>query len=222
MNPKLFNIISILIILTNGFGAEAQEIKPVSGIVTTFKQFPLNKVRVFSLKSGVIAYTDSAGQFVIQSSEKDVLTVSASGFSGKKVRVGKQNRYSIDLSYKDSETSFNDAINNGHITETALRKAINSKQLKKVKDYSVYSSIYELIENEIYDVSVKGTGVYNKKIRSFDSTPQVLFVVDDKIVSDISYVNPTYVKTIEFIDDVGATMYGVQGANGVIKITLKK
>lgn len=46
-------------------------------------------------------------------------------------------------------------------------------------------------------------------------------MVDNKIVSDISFVNPTYVKTIEFIDDVGATMYGLSGANGVLKITLK-
>ena len=51
--------------------------------------------------------------------------------------------------------------------------------------------------------------------------PQVLYVVNEKIVPDISYINPTYVKSIEFIDDVGATLYGVQGGNGVLKITLK-
>ncbi|MBK7134606.1 MAG: hypothetical protein IPH69_17855 [Bacteroidales bacterium] len=32
--------------------------------------------------------------------------------------------------------------------------------------------------------------------------------VDEKITSDISYVNPTYVKSIEFVDDVSATMHG--------------
>ena len=47
------------------------------------------------------------------------------------------------------------------------------------------------------------------------------FVVDDKIVSDISYIDTEYVKSIELIDDVGTTMYGAMGANGVLKITLK-
>jgi len=49
----------------------------------------------------------------------------------------------------------------------------------------------------------------------------VLLVVDEKIVRDISYVNPNYVKSIEFVEDVGATMYGSMAANGVLKITLK-
>lgn len=221
MKSTLFIIISILILLTNVFEAEAQEIKPVSGIVTTFHQVPLNKVKVSALKSGEIAYTDSFGRFTIQSYKKDVLTVTASGFDDRKIRVGKQNNYTIDLILIDNETSYNDAVNNGHITETAIKEAINSNQLKNGKDYSKYNSIYELIGSEIYDVSVKGTSVYNKAVRSFDSNPQVLYVVDEKIVTDISYVIPTYVKTIEFIDDVGAVMYGSKGANGVIKIGLK-
>jgi len=221
MKSKLFYIISILIIFIIEFEASAQEIKSVSGIVTTFKQIPLKKVKVIALKSREIAFTDSVGWFVVQSFKKDVLTVSASGFREKKIRLGKQNRYTIDLFFVDNVTNFNDAINNGHISEATLKQAINSNQLRNGKNYSKYNSIYELIGSEIYDVSVKGTSVYNKAVRSFDSNPQVLYVVDDKIVSDISYVNPTYVKTIEFIDDVGAVMYGSKGANGVIKIGLK-
>ncbi|MFA5819504.1 MAG: hypothetical protein WC854_09520 [Bacteroidales bacterium] len=181
----------------------------------------MKKVKVIALKSREIAFTDSVGWFVVQSFKKDVLTVSASGFREKKIRLGKQNRYTIDLFFVDNVTNFNDAINNGHISEATLKQAINSNQLRNGKNYSKYNSIYELIGSEIYDVSVKGTSVYNKAVRSFDSNPQVLYVVDDKIVSDISYVNPTYVKTIEFIDDVGAVMYGSKGANGVIKIGLK-
>jgi uncharacterized protein with ATP-grasp and redox domains len=129
--------------------------------------------------------------------------------------------YSIDLLYKDNTANYNKAVNNGHITEDALRKAIFDEQSGNKRDYSVYTTIYELIENEIYNVTVRGTTIYNKKIRSFDQTPQVLYVVDNKIVPDISFVSPTYVESIEFIDDVGATIYGVSGANGVIRITLK-
>ena len=51
--------------------------------------------------------------------------------------------------------------------------------------------------------------------------PQVLLVVDDKIVSDISFIDTEYIRSIEFIDDVGTTLYGSMGANGVLKIYLK-
>lgn len=221
MKSKLFYIISLLIIFIIGFEARAQEIKSVSGIVTSFKKIPLKKVKVNALKSGKIVFTDSIGWFVIQSFKKDVLIVSASGFKERKIRVGKQNSYTIDLPFIDNVTNFNDATNNGHISEATLQKAIQSNQLKNVKDYSKYNSIYDLIASEIYDVTVKGNVVYNKEVRSLNSNPQVLYVVDNKIVSDISFVNPTYIKAIEFIDDVGATMYGLSGANGVLKITLK-
>jgi hypothetical protein len=219
---KVKHLTAILILIFIGLlKSEAQELKSVSGIVTTFRKIPLNKVRVVAVKSREITYTDSVGRFTIQCFKNDVLTVSASGFSYKKIRIGGKIILSVDLLFKDNITNFNDAVNNGHIKEDALKTALNNDQLDKEKDYSRYLSIYELIENEFYNVSVRGTSVYNKKIRSFDLTPQVLYVVDGKIVSDISFVSPNHVKTIEFIDDVGSTLYGMQGANGVIKVTLK-
>jgi outer membrane receptor for ferrienterochelin and colicin len=42
------------------------------------------------------------------------------------------------------------------------------------------------------------------------------------IMSDISFITPINVKTIEYIDGVDASSYGSRGANGIIKITLKK
>lgn len=221
MKAKLYYIVSILLLLVFAIDLKSQDKITVNGMVTSFKHIPLNKVKVLALKSGESTYTDSVGRFSLKSSTKDILTISSSGFKKKKVKVGKQKTYIIDLNYIDNLTNFNDAVSNGHITENALRQAINSAKQKKEKDYSNYLSIYELISSEIYNVRVTGSTVYNKKVRSFNSNPQVLYVVDGKVVSDISFVLPTDVKTIEFIDDVGATMWGVQGANGVLKITLK-
>jgi len=221
MKSAIFSVFYFSLLLICGFRSEAQQIREISGLVTTFKHIPLNKVKVVDLKSGETVFTNSSGQFGIKASEKDVLTITASGFGDRKIKIGKQSFYPVDLSYKDNASNFNSAVTNGHIGENVLREAINSEQLKHAKDYSKYSTIYELIASEVYEVSVKGTSVLNKAIRSFDTNPQVLFVVDDKIVSDISYVSPVYVKSIEFIDDVGATLYGSKGANGVLKITLK-
>jgi hypothetical protein len=211
----------VFVILFSSFEAASQDNTAVSGIVSCFKQIPLNKVKVTAVKSGEITYSDSLGRFNLKCADKDELLFTASGFENRKVRVGKERTIITDLAYKDNVTNFNDAVNNGHISGDILRKSIEAFKLRNAKDYSKYNTIYELISSELYDVSVKGTSVYNKKIRSMDANPQVIYVVDEKITSDISYVNPTYVKSIEFVDDVGATLYGSKGANGVIKITLK-
>jgi hypothetical protein len=224
MKSKLISVILVQLILIYGFESKAQELdlKSVSGVVTAFSHFHLNKVEIVALKSGGVAYTDSSGLFTIKCNSKDVLTFTASGFHERKIKVGKQTIYKIDLLYVDNVSNFNNAVNNGHITAAALKQAVNANQAKKEKDYSIYSSVYELIRNEIFEVNVKNNGVFNKKIRSFNSNPQVLYVVDGKVVSDISFVSPVDVDSIEFIDDVGATLWGVQGANGVLKITLKR
>jgi len=221
MKAKLWFIVSMLLVIVSMVEAKSPDKKPVTGIVTTSHKFPLNKVKVTSLKSGEVAYTDSIGRFSLNSLDKDVLTFTALGFESRKIKVGKQKTYLVDLLYKDNVANFTDAVNDGHISEDVLRKAISLNDLKKGKDYSTYNSIFELIASEIYDVRVNGTTIYNKKIRSFNSNPQVLYIVDDKVVSDITFVMPADVAKIEFIDDVGSSMWGVQGANGVLKITLK-
>jgi hypothetical protein len=209
------------LVLVSLVEAKSQEKKPVTGIVTTSHKFPLNKVTVAASKSGEVSSTDSLGRFSLNCFEKDVLTVSASGFENRKIRVSKQKTYIIDLQYKDNVANFNDAVNGGHINEDVLRKAISLNELKTGKDYSTYNSIYELIASEVYAVRVNGTNIINKKVRSLNANPQVLYVVDGKVVSDISFVIPADVDKIEFIDDVRSSMWGVQGANGVLKITLK-
>ena len=212
----------ILIMLSSIPGESvAQDLRPVSGTVTSFKNISLNNARIASEKTGEVVLTDSMGNFSIKCLNKDILKVTASGFTDKKIKVGKESFYRIDIVYNDNVRNFNDAVSNGHVSAEVLRNAIMEKESKNIKDYSNYKSIYELIANELYEVRVDGSVILNRKVKSFDSTPEVLLVVDDKIVKDISYIIPMYVRSVEFIEDVGATMYGSMGANGVLKITLK-
>jgi len=201
--------------------AAAQDSVSITGIVTTAEKFPLNKVKIVVDKSKNVAFSDSSGLFSISCQEKDVLVFSAKGFRDKKLKPGKQINYKVDLTYIDTDAAYNNAIINGHISEAELQKVIQEKEAKNAKDYSKYNSIFELVSSEIYDVRVTGGAVYLKATRSMNSNQQVLYVVDDKITPDISYISPLYVKSIEFIDDVGASQWGSKGANGVLKIYLK-
>ena len=208
-----------LVLTTSGVGA--QDLRSVTGVVTSFKTIPLRNVTVRALKSGETVTTDSAGTFAVKCFKNDVLRVIASGFVSKKQNVKAETIYKIDLAYTDNPENFNKAVSSGHIDEKVLRDALFSAENKSDKDYSKYKSIYDAISSEIYNVRVNGNMIVNTKLKSFDRTPEVLLVVDDKIVSDISYINPVYVRSIEFIDDVSTAMYGAMGANGVLKIKLK-
>lgn len=207
-----------LIVCSNATG---QDIVTVSGMVTAFKTIPLKNVKVIATRSGQEALTDASGKYSIGCFKNDLLKLTASGFKAKSIRIRKSNVQISDLEYLGNPSSFEAAITGGHITQDVLQGAIAESLKEKARDYSKYNSIYELVASEIYNVRVRGNSIVNTKIRSFDATPQVLYVVNNKIVSDISFVIPEDVKEIEFIDDVRTTLYGMQGANGVLKITLK-
>ncbi|TFG44003.1 MAG: hypothetical protein E4H43_00975 [Bacteroidia bacterium] len=195
--------------------------RSVSVVVTSFKTIPLKNVTVTALKSGESSITDSTGLFSLKCFRNDVLKVSAYGFVERKQKLKAEMVYKIDLVYTDNVQNFNKAVSHGHIGETVLRDAVFSRENKSTRDYSKYKSIFDAISSEIYNVRVNGNTIVNTKLKSFDRTPEVLLVVDDKIVSDISYISTEYVKSIEFVDDVSTAMYGAMGANGVLKIKLK-
>ncbi len=210
-----------LIFLTVSPEIIAQNGMILNGIVTSFKTIPLNNVKVTAEKSGETVFTSSDGHFAVRTDEKDQITVSAAGFYNKKVKSVDDKILKIDMVFINKEANIQKAVEEGHIPEEVLRKALKGVIPREDKDYSLYKTIFDLISNEIYNVRVKGTSVVSLKVRSFDISPQVLYVVDNKITSDISYISPQYVRSIEFIDDVRATEYGSKGANGVLKITLK-
>jgi len=221
MKSKNSLIVIVILLIVSVAGATAQDLRSVTGIVTAFKTIPLRKVTITALKSGESVTTDSTGTFTVNCFKNDVLKVSASGFIEKKQKLKAESIYKIDLAYTDNPDNFNKAVSHGHIGETVLRDAVFSGENKNVKDYSKYKSIFDAISSEIYNVRVNGNQIVNTKLKSFDRTPEVLLVVDDKIVSDISYINTEYVRSIEFVDDVSTAMYGAMGANGVLKIKLK-
>lgn len=221
MKTKISFTIIFFILALSGITLNAQDMKTVSGVVTSFKTIPLKNVTVVSVKTGNSVVTDSTGRFSVECYNKDNLKIIASGFTDKNQKVGGESTYKIDLNYVDNIENFNAAVNAGHVSQELLREALLSEGSKNAKDYSKYHNIYDLVASEVYNLRVKGNTIVNTKIRSFDSTPEVLLVVNGKIVNDISFVATDDVKSIEFIDDVRSALYGSMGANGVLKITLK-
>ena len=222
MKQGIFYTIFITLgILTAQLGY-AQEIKTISGRVTTFGEIPLSNVRITLSKSDLETHSDSLGKFSIDCSEKDVIKFEAKGFDGKRIKVKKIKQSSIDLVYSNSESSFVHATDNHHISKEILEMAIEKYPLKGEKDYSLYDNVYTLIDNEIHTVKVSGSTVSTTKPNSFTQSQEVLYVVDGMTVTDIDFVLPVNVKTVRYVDGPAASKYGSRGANGAIEITLKK
>ena len=219
---RLLSFFLILFISLAGTRVRAQEKTVVSGVVTAFQNIPLRNVTITSKKTGETILTDSLGQFSLKYIAKDNITVLAAGFVKKKIKIKNPDPLKINLQYGRKETSFEDAVMNDHISRLNLEEAIKTSPVRGAKDFSIYTSIFELIDNEIHNVRVIGGSVLTTKITSLKMSAQVLYVIDEVEVSDISGISPLDVASIKYVDGVDATMYGMRGANGILEITLKK
>lgn len=81
--------------------------------------------------------------------------------------------------------------------------------------YASFSSIYEILRT-IPGLMVTGNSV---TVRGSHTTP--LYVVNGTTVSSIGGIDPAMVKSVEVLKGPSASVYGLQGANGVIIIHLK-
>ena len=77
-----------------------------------------------------------------------------------------------------------------------------------------------MIRQEVPGVLVTGRSIVVQQPNSFFGSTQPLFVVNGAIVPSIDYISPVEVKKIELLKGSYATKYGLEGANGVISITL--
>jgi TonB-dependent SusC/RagA subfamily outer membrane receptor len=113
-----------------------------------------------------------------------------------------------------------EAVNDGYgnTKKGNLSKPITKSDVSG-SEYSSFSSIYEVLRT-LPSVMVSGTSVTVRGVGTTGSTSP-LFVVNGITVSSISGINPSTVKSIEVLKGPAASVYGLQGANGVISIHLK-
>jgi hypothetical protein len=99
----------------------------------------------------------------------------------------------------------------------------NHKKTTKVKSKKIntYNDIYQMIRAEVNGVVVNGRSVQIQQGHSFFGSSTPLFLINGVIVNSIDDVNPLEVKSIRVLKGSEAAIYGVQGSNGVLSITLK-
>jgi len=106
--------------------------------------------------------------------------------------------------------------------------SVSGQGVEKVKDSkTTYSNIIEMLRGEP-GLVIKGNGdggtmpsMYIRGIGTNTDNFQPIFVVDGLRTDNILYIQPEQVYSITVIKDGTSSIYGMEGANGVIEIKTK-
>ena len=113
----------------------------------------------------------------------------------------------------------------GYTRKSKLTNSVSSVDMDNNLVAS-YSDIGEYLQGRVPGLTVIKSGQkYRFLIRgvsTINGTSEPLLIVDGVEVSDISYLHPRDIKSVEVLKDSSSSIYGARGAYGVILITTRR
>ncbi len=162
--------------------------------------------------------TDNKGSYKIKVSPSAVnLEVRSSQYANSEIAINGQTTINFTLNEINDEASQPLENAKGKTADQNDSTSVRSKG-KKINNYN---DIFQMIRAEVSGVIVSGRSVQIRQGHSFFGSSTPLFVLNGVIVPNIDNVNPAEVKSITVLKGSEASIYGLNGSNGVIKITLK-
>lgn len=229
----------LLVLMSLSVSMVAQETITVKGTVKDATGDPLigATVIVQGAKTGTI--TDLNGKYSIQAPSNGVLMFSYIGYTATKVNVNK--RKEINLTLMDGTKELSDVVVIGYgsskkIDLTGPVGSISSEALEK----SVITTADQALQGRMAGVQVVqnsgipggGNSIMIRGVGSINSTNEPIYVIDGVIIAPesgsimsnpLASINPSDIESMDVLKDASATaIYGAQGANGVVLITMKK
>lgn len=195
----------------------------VHGRLTVFNRYPVKNVEVKAKKAKSSITTDSMGMFDIVCYDKDVIQIKPKTFEPVTKRVNADtDTLEINLVFIDSKANRENAVGYGYISKEDLLYAVDHLEAEN-NDFCSYSTIFDLIQGKLSGVQVSNGNIYIRGgNNSFSGQSQALCVVDGTPTSNIEWISPCQVKTIDILKGSDAAIYGTRGGNGVVMITLRK
>jgi TonB-linked SusC/RagA family outer membrane protein len=175
------------------------------------------------------ASTKNDGSFEITvESPQSVLVISYVGYENREIKVGDQTDIVVKLTM--APLAMNDMVIIGYGARkksdlTGAVSSIKSADITKIGG----SNAAEALQAKAPGVAILNQGGPGAAPTVFvrglgtngDASP--LYVVDGMMVSNIAYLAPGDIASMEILKDASATaIYGSRGANGVILVTTKK
>ena len=229
MKTKLFLL--TLIFFTVFFDISAQKGNKkinITGKVTDLYNSPVPGAFIMIDGKNIERKTDSKGFFKIKvksSAQKIGVFTTFSEVKEEPINGRTTVNFNLDKIVPrqlNAGTSFSDdeVVNEGY---NVSRKRNMTNPVTKTdvsgNEYASFSSIYEILKT-IPGLTVSGNRVTVRGVNTTgSSTP--LFVVNGTPVNSVDAINPSMIKSIEVLKGPSTSVYGLQGANGVIIIRLK-
>lgn len=203
----------------------------VSGVVTDREGSLLAGVTVMAKGTSTGMVTQSDGSYTLSvPAGTEVLQFSFLGMDTREVAIG--SRTKIDVVMTPSSLGIDEVVVVGYGTLTK-RELSSSVGTVRGDDLNNRTSAFNIMQDlagkiaGVKNVSFSGKpgGASALRIRgmgSINAGSDPIYVLDGVVGIDPSIINPANVESIDVLKDAAATsMYGAQGANGVVIITTK-
>jgi len=210
-------------------GMWAQSITVTGVVMAQDEPDPVIGANVMIKGTTVGTITDFDGNFELQANVGDVLQVSFMGYKPFEVKIANAGPLNVTLVPDNVQLQEVVAIGYGVMKKSDLTGAVTSVKADQLTKTPA-AGLDQALQGRAAGVTVNsdnGTPGAAAKIRirgigSALGGNDPLYVVDGVITSDISFLAPNDIQSMEILKDASATaIYGSRGANGVILITTK-
>src|ERR1700722_3782763 len=225
-------LVGVLLLIGEGLLAQTTE---VTGKITdpTGAPIPNATIRIKSAKGMAGTSADAQGAFTIKVKPGAELIISAVGFEAKEVKVGASATIMVQMN-NDSK-SLSEVVVTGVGTATSKRKlgiSVESVSGDKLPAAPT-ASIDQALVGKIPGAQISSTSgnpgdpinIMLRGVNTLQGGTKPLIMVDGLQVSatDINSLDLSNVDRVEVVEGAAsASLYGAQGANGVIQIFTKK
>ena len=224
---KRLSLLSMMVMMALGMWAQSLTVKGV--VMASDDPDPVigANVTIKGTTNGTI--TDFDGNFSLQAKVGDVLQVSYIGYKVSEVKVTNAGPLRITLQPDNVQLQEVVAIGYGTMKKSDLTGSVASVSADQLLKAPV-SGLDQALQGRAAGVTVTSSSgqpgeAATIRIRGIGSAlggNDPLYVVDGVITSDIKWLSPTDIKSMEILKDASAAaIYGSRGANGVILITTK-
>ena len=229
---RKFKILMVCILLLTSLGVFSQT-KEVTGRVTDATGLPVPgaTIKVKGAKGGTSAGAD--GSFKLTVSESATLIISGVGFEAKEIKPGRSTNLSIQLNQDTKALS--EVVVTGTGVATSKRKlgiaveSISSDKLPAAPTSSIDQALIGKVSGaQISSISGNPGDPVNIVLRGINTVQggtKPLILVDGVEVraTDINSLDLSNIDRVEVVKGAASsTLYGAQGANGVIQLFTKK
>ena len=209
--------------------AAANTAVEITGLVVDEAGNPLPGATVNLKGTNKNVTTNSAGQFSIQVPNKmGVLVISYVGMATQEVEVKGQNDLKIVMIKSVAELQDIVVVGYGTQKKKDVTGAIASVKVSEMSQ-DVSNNVSSALQGRVAGVTVEsnsgapgaGLSITIRGSGTLGSTAP-LYVVDGVFLSNIDFINPSDIESIDILQDASAaSIYGSRAANGVILITTK-